>query len=357
MTEAAPHRRVDDLLREAKEAGASDVHISPHRPPFFRIDGRLEPIGKQELTEIETQDMVKRLIGANERAQRHLAQKYQADFSFALPDGTRFRVNVYYRTGGLSAALRLIPSEVRTIEELNLPPHLLQFSELKQGFVLAAGPAGHGKSTTLAALINHINQYRREHIITIEDPIEYQFKDNQSIIDQREIGRDAASFLEAIKSTLRQDPNIILIGELRGSESMRAAMTLAETGHLVFSTLHTNDAAQTVERIIDSFPASQQPQIRSQLSAALSGVISQRLLPQKEGGRIPAVEIMVASPAIRTTIREGNIHQILGIIQTSSELGMQTLDANLESLVNADLVSKDDVAHYFTADKLLTVDK
>ncbi|MFH1353738.1 MAG: PilT/PilU family type 4a pilus ATPase [bacterium] len=347
--EAAPHRRIDDLLREAKEAGASDVHISPDRPPFFRIDGKLGPVGEQLLTEVETQDMIKKLIGANERADRQLSQKQQTDFSYSLPDGARFRINVFFRTGGLSAALRLIPSNIRSIEELNLPAHILQFAELKQGFVLAVGPAGHGKSTTLAALINHINQYRREHIITIEDPIEYQFKDSMSIIDQREIGRDAPSFLEAIKSTLRQDPNIILIGELREPESMSAAMTLAETGHLVFSTLHTNDAAQTVERIIDSFPAGQQSQIRSQLSAALSGVISQRLLPQKESGRVPAVEIMLASPAIRTTIREDNIHQILGIIQTSSELGMQTLDASLQSLIDSGLISREAAAPYFTS--------
>lgn len=353
MKKAAPQRRIDDLLREAKEAGASDVHISPNRPPFFRVDGQLKPVGEQFLTEVETQDMAKKLIGANERADRQLSQKHQTDVSYALPDGTRFRVNVFFRTGGLSTALRLIPSEIRSTDDLNLPAHILQFAELKQGFVLAAGPAGHGKSTTLAALVNHINQYRREHIITIEDPIEYQFKDNLSIIDQREIGRDAPSFLEAIKSTLRQDPNIILIGELRGPESMRAAMTLAETGHLVFSTLHTNDAAQTVERIIDSFPAGQQPQIRSQLSSALSGVISQRLLPKKEGGRIPAVEIMVASPAIRTTIREDNIHQIMGIIQTNSELGMQTLDASLQSLINAGLITEKEANPYFSIDKLL----
>lgn len=349
----AQHRRIDDLLREAKDAGASDVHISPQRPPFFRINGQLKPVGEQALTEVETSDMAKQLIGANERAERQLAQKLQADFSFSLPDGTRFRVNIYFRAGGLSAALRLVPSEIRTVEELNLPPYILQFAELKQGFVLAAGPAGHGKSTTLAALINHINQYRREHIITIEDPIEYQFQDKISIIDQREIGRDAPSFLEAIEATLRQDPNVILIGELRDPESMRAALTLAETGHLVFSTLHTNDAAQTVERIIDSFPASQQSQVRSQLAATLSGVISQRLLPKKEGGRIPAVEIMVATAAIRTSIRDDNIHQILGIIQTSAELGMQTLDASLQSLVNSGLIAAAEASPYFSSDKLL----
>ncbi len=346
MKKAALRRRVDDLLREAKEAGASDVHVSPERPPFFRIDGKLTPVGQQALTEVEVQEMTKSLLGVSERSRRLLAEKYQVDFSYALSDGTRFRVNVFYRAGGLSAALRLVPSEVRTIEELGLPSSLLQFAELKQGFVLAAGPAGHGKSTTLAALINHINKYRREHIITIEDPIEYRFQDDKSIIDQREIGRDALSFLEAIKSTLRQDPNVILIGELRGPESMRAAMTLSETGHLVFSTLHTNDAAQTVERIIDSFPVGQQSQIRSQLAASLSGVISQRLLPSKSKGRVPAVELMIATPAIRTTIREDNIHQILGMIQTGSEVGMQTMEASVQSLISAGLVEAQEARPY-----------
>lgn len=342
-------RTINDLLQEAKEANASDVHVSVNRPPHFRVDGQLQLVGSDNLTQAETDATLKQLFEGREGIQDQLQKQRQVDFSYALADGTRFRVNVFYRTGLLSAALRLIPSTIRTIEELHLPPQVLNFAQLKQGFVLAAGPAGHGKSTTLAALIDHINRERAEHIITIEDPIEYAFHDDKSIIDQREVDHDATSFAAAIRSTLRQDPNVIMVGELRDLESMRTAITVAETGHLVFATLHTNDAGQTVERIIDSFPSAQQGQIRSQLSGALSGVISQRLLPWTAGGRIPAVEIMVATSAIRNVIREGNYHQILGIIQTSSEAGMQTLDASLQTLVDNGTVRLEDARPYFTA--------
>jgi twitching motility protein PilT len=344
-------RRLDDLLLEAKGENASDIHLSPKRPPLFRVDGQLKTVGEKLLTDTEIGGFSRKMIGTSDRLQELFKKHQQVDLSYSLPDKTRFRVNIFRSTGTLSMALRLIPNDIKTVEELNLPSHLLQFSELKQGFVIAAGPAGHGKSTTLAALIEHINQHRSEHVITIEDPIEYIFTDNKSIIDQREIGRDASSFVRAMRATLRQDPNVILIGELRGLESMQTALSLAETGHLVFSTLHTNDAAQTVERLVDSFPPSQQPQIRSQLAATLSGVISQRLMPASQGGRIPAVEIMIANTAIRNTIREGNIHQILGIIQTSADQGMQSLDASLEELIQAGSVSIEEASPYFRDDK------
>jgi twitching motility protein PilT len=350
-------RKADDLLREAQDAGASDVHLSPGRPPYFRIAGHLQPVGEEALTPEEIVALVQQLVANNERAEQDLANNRQADFSYALPDNTRFRVNVFYRLGSLAAALRVIPNQIRSIVELNLPPQLLKFSELKQGFVLATGPAGHGKSTTLAALINQINNDRREHIITIEDPIEYQFADIKSLIDQREIGRDATNFLEAIKATLRQDPNVILIGELRDYESMQAALTLAETGHLVFATLHTNDAAQTVARIIDSFPASQQEQIRSQVAATLSGVISQRLLPGTKGGLVPAVEVMVATTAVRNVIREDHVHQIHGIIETSGEVGMQTLTASLESLINAGHVAAESAQAWMSVASQMSSDQ
>lgn len=339
-------RTINDLLQEAAHAGASDVHISLGRPPYFRVDGKLVSIGQEPISQAESDQIIATLTDSEEHIQPQLQKDRQVDFSYALPDGTRFRVNVFYHLGSLSAALRLIPRDIRSLEELRLPAQIARFTELKQGFVLAVGPAGHGKSTTLAALIDHINQRRAEHIITIEDPIEYAFHDNQSIIDQREVGSDAESFSAAIRATLRQDPNVIMIGELRDLESMRTAITVAETGHLVFATLHTNDAAQTVERIIDSFPAAQQSQVRSQLSGAMSGVISQRLLPATAGGRIPAVEIMVATPAIRNVIREGNYHQILGIIQTSSEAGMQTLASNVQSLVDAGAVTHENARAY-----------
>ncbi len=347
-------RLIDDLLREAKTAHASDIHVTEGRPPLFRVDGQLAAVGSEDIAQEEAATMMTTLMQKNERLTQELEEKHQTDFSYALDDGTRFRVNIFRHLGQVSAALRLIPSDIRSVEDLHLPPQLIQFADLKQGFVIMAGPAGHGKSTTMAALIEYINMHRREHIITIEDPIEYQFSDKESIIDQREIGRDAISFVEAIRSTLRQDPNVIMIGELRDLESMRTAITVAETGHLVFATLHTNDAAQTVERLIDSFPAEQQEQIRSQLSSTISGVVSMRLLPWQEGGRIPAVEIMIATNAIRNVIREGNVHQIMGIIQTSSDVGMQTLDASLQALVDSGAVLLKDALPYFTATRTLS---
>lgn len=344
-------RSIDDLLKEAYEYGASDVHISLGRPPFFRIDGKLAPMGEKPLEKEEGMAMMDRLLSSNANNKEELQRDRQADFSYSLPDGPRFRVNVFYRVDVLAAALRLIPSRIQTIEELHLPPQLVQFSEFKQGFVLVVGPAGHGKSTTLAALLDYINENRREHIITIEDPIEYLFSDKQSIIDQREVGHDAVTFADAIRVALRQDPNVIMIGEIRDLESMQTALTVAETGHLVFGTLHTNDAGQTIERIIDSFPSEQQGQVRSQLANSLSGVISQRLLPWASGGRIPSVEIMMASTAIRNVIREGNIHQIPGIIQTSSDVGMQTMDTSLQALIDAGAVRLEDARPYFSSVK------
>ncbi|PIT97740.1 MAG: type IV pili twitching motility protein PilT [Candidatus Andersenbacteria bacterium CG10_big_fil_rev_8_21_14_0_10_54_11] len=347
-------RRIDDLLQEAIAASASDIHLAPGRPPFFRISGVLQPITQEALAEPEVSALIKALMDGNQRALTQLKEDLQTDFSYALADGTRFRVNIYRHREGVAAAIRLIPNKIKTIEELGLPSHILQFAEAKQGFLLAVGPTGEGKSTTLAALIQHINQYRAEHIITIEDPIEYMFPEIKSIIDQREIGRDAISFPHAIRATLRQDPDVILIGELRDRESMQTALTLAETGQLVFTTLHTNDAAQTIERIIDSFPPNQQPQIKLQLAATISGVISQRLLPAQAGGRVATVEIMIATPAIRNAIREGKTHQILGMIQTGGEFGMQTLDNSLRQLVAADIVSEEVARPYFMYSETVT---
>lgn len=350
---STPQRSLDDLLREAQDLGASDVHIAPGRPPYFRHDGQLKPASTAPLTASENASLIEQLLKGNDKARAEVRAKHQADFSYALPDNSRFRVNIFFRLGSPAASLRVIPSAIRSLEELHLPASLLRFTDLKQGFVLTVGPAGHGKTTTLAALLNHINSQRCEHIITVEDPIEYQFIDNQAIIDQREVGRDTASFPEAIRAALRQDPNIVLIGELRDYESMRAALTLAETGHLVFSSLHTNDAAQTIERIIDSFPPAQQSQVRSQLSATLSGVVSQRLLPARQGGRIPAVEIMVASTAIRAVIRENKNHQITGIIETSGDAGMQTLDASLQALIDAGTVTPETALPWLRLDERL----
>jgi twitching motility protein PilT len=336
----------DNLLAEAKVAGASDVHVTVNREPYFRINGKLQKAGDSVLKKENIETILKQLLATNPKARKELDDNLQADFSYQIPDGTRFRVNAFNRIGDFAIALRLISNEVKTIEELNLPASVLQFAELKQGFVLVTGPAGEGKSTTLAAILSYINSSRSEHIITIEDPMEYIFKEEQSIIDQREIGRDAASFPEAIRATLRQDPDVILIGELRDRESTQTALTLAETGHLVLASLHTNDAPQTVQRIIDTFPATQQSQIRSQLAASLSGIISIRLLPAQNGGRIPAVGIMTASIAIRNAIREDKTHQIEGIIQTSQELGMQTFTKGVQDLLAAGLISEEDVRPY-----------
>ncbi len=344
-------RAIDDLLREAQEYGASDVHIGTGRPPFFRIDGKLAPVGEKPIDDKEARAMMEHLLHGSEVHTKMLETIRQVDFSYALEGGARFRVNVFYHTNKIAAALRLIPSKIQNTQDLNLPPQILQFAELKQGFVLVVGPAGHGKSTTLAALIEYVNQNRREHIITIEDPIEYLFTDKQSIIDQREVGDDAPSFAEAIRVTLRQDPNIIMIGEIRDQESMQTALTVAETGHLVFATLHTNDSGQTIERIIDSFSPAQQQQVRSQLANTISGVISQRLLPWVSGGRIPCVEIMVATVAIRNVIREGSVHQIPGIIQTGADVGMQAMDASLQALVDAGAVRLEDARAYFSSAK------
>jgi twitching motility protein PilT len=343
---------IDDLLGEALEAGASDIHLSDGRPPFFRVDGLLKAVGDHALDVSEVSAVVEHILQSKQRAQELLTQHHQADFSYALGTESRFRVNVFKRRNTYAAAFRLIPRHIRTPQELNLPPQVLQFADLKQGFILVVGPAGHGKSTSLAALIDHINKARAEHIITIEDPIEYEFTESKSLIDQREIGQDAVDFASSVRSTLRQDPNVIMIGELRDLETMQAAITVAETGHLVFATLHTNDASQTVERLIDSFPPNQQRQIRSQLAVALSGVVSQRLLPWTKGGRIPAIEILTATPAVRNVIREGNVHQIPGIIQTSAELGMQTLDASLQALVDSGAVTMEAATPYFTSNKL-----
>ncbi len=340
--------KLNDLLAEAKAAGASDVHLAPNRPPYFRVDGQLLKAADAALTDDHLKTVIDVLLKNNSKSQQELDTNQQTDCSYSLPDNTRFRVNAFYRTGHFAVALRLISAKLKTIEELNLPGGILEFAELRQGFLLVTGPAGEGKSTTLAALVNYINQTRSEHIITIEDPIEYLFTEVKSIIDQREIGRDAVSFPAAIRATLRQDPDVILIGELRDRESMQTALTLAETGHLVMASLHTNDAAQTIERIIDIFPASQQSQIRSQLAASLSGVITQRLIPTGKGGRLPAVGIMLATTAIRNAIREDKAHQIEGMIQTSQESGMQTLDKSINDMIAVNLITKEAAQPYLT---------
>ena len=328
--------QMKDLLDGAIKKGASDLHISVGLPPMIRIDGKLMPVADAGVITPEASQRLLASIMNREQMER-LQQRRELDFSFGYQK-MRFRTNAYYQKGSIGAALRLIPMAIKTMEELGIPPILERFTEPSQGFVIITGPTGHGKSTTLAALIQLINTKRAEHIITIEDPIEYVFEHDKSMIAQREVGSDTNSFSRALRSALREDPNVILVGEMRDLETIEAAITLAETGHLVFTTLHTNSAAQTADRIIDVFPPHQQQQVRMQLANVLLGVISQRLLPKVNGGRVLATEIMVANSAVRNTIREGKTHQLPNIIQTSASEGMISLDKVL-----AELVSRGDI--------------
>lgn len=311
---------------------ASDFHIGVGKRPTVRIDGNLVPLTKESiLTPDDTEGLITALLSP-EQKERFIAHK-DFDFGYGFEDKARFRVNVYFQRGFMAAAFRLIPSKVRTVEELRLPPVLHEFTKFSQGLFLCVGPAGHGKSTTLAALLDEINHRRYDHIITIEDPIEYIFTQDRALIDQREVGSDTLSFHRALRSVLRQDPDVIMIGEMRDPVTMAIALTAAETGHLVFSTLHTNNAAQTVDRIIDSFTAGQQGQVRSQLASVLIGVVSQRLVPRIEGGRVPAVEVMFANSAVRNLVREGKAYQIDLVIETSLEDGMISINRSLADLV------------------------
>lgn len=320
------------LLDIAISKNASDLHITVGLPAMIRIDGKLLVAGDDTPITAETAERLLMSITTPEQAER-LNQRRELDFSFGYQK-TRFRTNAFYERGSLGAALRLIPMAIKTMEELGVPPILERFTEPSQGFVIITGPTGHGKSTTLASLIQSINKKRAEHIITIEDPIEYVFEHDKSIIVQREVGSDTNSFSRALRSALREDPNVVLVGEMRDLETIEAALTLAETGHLVFTTLHTNSAAQTADRIIDVFPPHQQQQVRMQLANVLLGVVSQRLLPRVQGGRVLATEIMMANSAVRNTIREGKTHQLPNIIQTSAAEGMIALDKVLAELVS-----------------------
>jgi twitching motility protein PilT len=330
--------KLNELLLVTARQGASDLHIAVGRKPTLRVDSVLVPLEKEPiLTKEDAEGLVSALLTPDQK--ERFSKIKQLDFSFNYEDKARFRVNVYLQRGFMAAALRLIPSQIRTIDELNLPPLLHDFSKLHQGFVLVVGPAGHGKSTTLAAVTDEINHMRTEHIITVEDPIEYLFSQDRCIISQREVGGDALSFHEALRAILRQDPDVIMIGEMRDPETIATAMTAAETGHLVFSTLHTNSASQTIDRIIDSFPPEQQGQVVSQLASTLVGIISERLVPRIGGGRMPAAEIMLTNSAIRNLIRERKIYQIDLVIETSVQEGMISLNRSLVNLLKRKEIS------------------
>ena len=334
-----------ELLETVGKQNASDLHISVGRHPTLRIDGDLIPLVKKPIiTPEDAQGLVLTLLN-EEQKQRFLKEK-ELDFAYSYKDKARFRVNVFFQQGYMGASLRFLPFKIKTLKELNLPSVLEKFTQHTQGFFLVVGPSGHGKSTTLAALIDIINHKRNDHIITIEDPIEYIFTQDRCIIDQREVGFDTESFHRALRSAFRQDPDVIMVGEMRDLETISTALTAAETGHLVFATLHTNNAAQTIDRIIDSFPASAQSQIKIQLAATLLGVVSQRLIPRIEGGRIPAVEIMFSNPAVRNLIREGKTHQLDMVIETSAEEGMISLNKSLADLVHKGEISLENAELY-----------
>src|SRR6266568_5506962 len=314
---------IDDLLEQMVARNASDLHVTTNSPPAIRVRGSIERLqGFEPLAAEDTHQLLYRILSSEQ--QKQLEIKRQLDFSHSIPGLARFRVNVYFQRESLGAAFRLIPDELRTLEELGIPSSLHQLAEKPRGLVLVTGPTGSGKSTTLAALIDEINRNRSEHILTIEDPIEFLHRHKRCIVNQREIGPDATSFADALRAALRQDPDVILVGEMRDLETIATALTAAETGHLVFATLHTQSAPQTIDRIIDVFPSEQQGQVRVQLASTLQGIVTQNLIPTADGrGRTAALEILMPDDAVRNLIRQGKVEQIYSVMQTSSSRGMQ----------------------------------
>ena len=338
-------KEIEDLVTTVIREGASDLHISVGRHPTLRVQGALVPLSKKPVL---TPDVVQGLVFAmmDKGQQETYVEERELDFSFDHKGRARFRVNTFFSKGFMGCAMRLVPVQIRTVEELNLPKQIKEFARKEQGFFLVVGPTGHGKTTSLAALVDLINHERAEHIVTIEDPIEYLYTPDRSIIDQREVPTDTKDFTRGLKSVFREDVNVLLIGEMRDYETMQAAVTAAETGHLVLSTLHTNNAAQTIDRIIDSFPGGQQSQIRAQLASTLLGVFSQRLLPRISGGRIPAYELMMANAAVKNLIRENRIHEIDLIIDTSSQEGMISLNRSLMELLQKGEITMENAVAY-----------
>jgi twitching motility protein PilT len=329
-----------DVLLQVMERNASDLHLTAGAPPMIRHHGKLHALDYPRLTPQLCREVVYSIL-TNDQRQR-LETDWQIDFAYSIPGRARFRVNAYFQRASLGAAFRLIPHEMPALGDLGLPKVVEDFTKRPRGFVLVTGPTGSGKSTTLAAMLDLINESRHEHILTIEDPIEFLHKHKNCIVNQRELGGDAQSFGLGLKAALRQDPDVILVGEMRDLETIGTALTAAETGHLVFATLHTQDTAQTVDRIVDVFPPEQQHQVRTQLSVALQGILTQQLLPSADGqGRVVATEILVPTPAVRNLVREGKTHQIYSALQTGGAHGMQTMDASLADLVRQHKISRE----------------
>ncbi|MEK6277202.1 MAG: type IV pilus twitching motility protein PilT [Actinomycetota bacterium] len=340
MADATMEFDFAEVLTKMIEARASDVHLTPGRPPVLRVRGMITSLDEfPPLTPQQTRDVIYGILNDDQR--KRFENNKQFDFAYAIPNVARFRVNCYFQRGSISAAFRHTPSKIPNLNELGLPSILEEFTRKPRGFVLVTGPTGSGKSTTLASMVDIINEVRAEHILTIEDPIEFLHKHKKCIVNQREVGSDAPDFASALRAALRQDPDVILVGEMRDLETVSTALTAAETGHLVFATLHTQSASQTVDRVIDVFPPHQQAQVRMQLSIALQGIVTQQLLPTADGsGRVAACEVLVPTPAIRNLIREGKTHQIYSTIQTSGATGMQTMDSHLAQLVHQGKITR-----------------
>ena len=329
---------IKELMRGAFDVNASDIHLTVGLPPMFRVNGVLRQAGEEPLRREDTYNMAMELMDDRRRTQ--FLDNGEADFSYEIENVCRFRVNVFKQSNCVAAALRLISNNIPSFEDLRLPDVISDFAMLPRGLVLVTGPTGSGKSTTLAAVINKINKHRKDHVITLEDPIEYKHNHINSIINQREVGSDTKSFANGLRAALREDPDVILVGEMRDTETIATAITAAETGHLIFSTLHTIGAANTIDRIIDAFPAAQQHQVAVQLSMVLHAVVSQRLLPTTDGKMVPAFEIMVLTPAIRNIIREGKTHQIDGMIYTSTNENMLAMDTSIFRLYQKGIIDK-----------------
>jgi twitching motility protein PilT len=338
-------QRLKNLLLLVGQEKASDLHMSVGRYPTLRIDGGLRPVTKEKvLTPADTLAFSNVLL--SEEQKKILLEKGSVDFSYNFEDRARFRCNVFFQKGYTSITMRFLMERLRGLEELNVPTSLYNFANYSQGLVLVTGPVGHGKSTTLAAIVDYINHNQEKHVLTIEDPIEFVYTQDRCIINQREVGRDARTFADALKAVFREDVNVVLLGELRDLDTIATAMTAAETGHLIFATLHTNDSSQTIDRIIDVFPANQQNQIRAQLASVLLGVVSQRLLPMVGGGRVPAIEIMLKNHAVENLIRENKSFQIDAVIETGLKEGMVSLDRALADFVRRGVVSAEDALRY-----------